>query len=125
MSQHHLGLQNIQLVFRFCLYMSCDTKCRTFLESVRSAECLWMYRRLAFVLVSRKIAHAHISGRQNKNKLKEKHAGSSEHPVKRVPTSVVSVDFEKNMPDSCIRMYKLKVNHFFTILSYTFSEMVS
>ena len=58
-------------------------------------------RWLAFVLNFLKIAHAHISGRQNKNKMKEKHAKSSEHPVNRVPTSFVSVDFEKNMPDSC------------------------
>ena len=58
-----------------------------------------IYRRLAFVLISQKIAHAHISGRQNKNKLKEKHAESSEQLVNRVPTSLytsfVSVDFEK------------------------------
>ena len=32
MSQHHLGLHNIQLVFHFCLYMPCDTKCHFFLE---------------------------------------------------------------------------------------------
>ena len=53
----------------------------------------------------RKIAEAHISGRQNKNKLKENHAESSEQLVNRVPTSLctsfVSVDFEKNMSDSC------------------------
>ena len=30
MSQHHVGLHKIQLVFHFCLYMPCDTKCRTF-----------------------------------------------------------------------------------------------
>ena len=30
MSQHHLGLHKIQLVFHFCLYMPCDTKYRTF-----------------------------------------------------------------------------------------------
>ena len=54
---------------------------------------------------SQKIAHAHISGRQNKNKLKEKHAESSEQLVNRIPTSIYtsfeSADFEKNMPDSC------------------------
>ena len=54
---------------------------------------------------SQKIAHAHISGRQNKNKLKEKHVESSEQLLNRVPTSIytsfVSVDFERNMPDSC------------------------
>ena len=54
---------------------------------------------------SQKIACAHISDRQNKNKLKEKHAESSEQPVNRVPTSIytsfVSMDFQKNMPDSC------------------------
>ena len=54
---------------------------------------------------SRKTAHAHIFGWQNKNKLKEKHAESSEQLVNRVPTSIytsfVSVDFEKNIPDSC------------------------
>ena len=32
MSQHHLGLHNIQLVFHFCLYIPCDTKCRNFLR---------------------------------------------------------------------------------------------
>ena len=38
-------------------------------------------RQLAFVLkdlFSCKIAHAHISGRQNKNKLKEEHVESSD-----------------------------------------------
>ena len=49
--------------------------------------------------------HAHISGRQNKNKLKEKHMESSEQLVNRVSTSIyttfISVDFEKNVPDSC------------------------
>ena len=48
---------------------------------------------------------AHMFSRQNKNKLKEKHAESSEQLVNRDPTSIytsfVSVDFEKNMPDSC------------------------
>ena len=47
----------------------------------------------------------HISGRQNKNKLKEKHAEISEQLVNRVPTSIdtsfISVDFEKNMSGSC------------------------
>ena len=32
MSQHHLGLHNIQLVFHFCLYIPCNTKCGTFLR---------------------------------------------------------------------------------------------
>ena len=32
MSQHYLGLHIIQLVFHFCLYIPCDTKCRTFLR---------------------------------------------------------------------------------------------
>ena len=49
--------------------------------------------------------HAHISGRQKKNNLKEKHVESSQQLVNRVPTSLytsfVSVDFGKNMPDSC------------------------
>ena len=62
-------------------------------------------RRLAFVLIFPKnCACAHI-GTQNKNKLKEKHAASSEQLVNRVPTSIytsfVSVDFKKNIPDSC------------------------
>ena len=79
----------------------------------------------------RKIAHEHISGRQNKNKLKEEHVESSEQLVNRVPnslyTSFVSVDFGKSMP---VRQHsdvqsKLKVNYFFKILLYTFSEMVS
>ena len=55
---------------------------------------------LRFFWFSQKIAHAHISGRQNKNKQKEKRAQSSDQLVNRVPTSIVSVDFEKNMPDS-------------------------
>ena len=54
---------------------------------------------------SQKITCAHISDRQNKNKLKEKHAESSDQLVNRVPTSIytsfVSMDFQKNMPDSC------------------------
>ena len=29
MSQHYLSLHNIQLVFHFCLYFPCDTKCGT------------------------------------------------------------------------------------------------
>ena len=37
---------------------------------------------------SRKIAHVHISGRQNKNKLKEKHVQSSEQLVNKVHTSL-------------------------------------
>ena len=52
-----------------------------------------------------KLCMDHISGRHNKNKPKEKHAESSEHPANRVPTSLytsfISVDFEKSMPDSC------------------------
>ena len=52
---------------------------------------------------SRKIAHAHIYGRQSKNKLKEKHVESSEQLVNKVLTSLynsfVSVDFGKNMPE--------------------------
>ena len=32
MSHHHLGLHEIQLVFHFCLYNLCDTKCRTILR---------------------------------------------------------------------------------------------
>ena len=47
----------------------------------------------------------YISGEQSKNKLKEKHAESTEQLVNRVPTSFytsfVSVDFEENVPDSC------------------------
>ena len=45
--------------------------------------------------------HAHISDRQNKNKLKEKHVEISEQLVNKVLTSsFVSVDYVKNMPDS-------------------------
>ena len=32
LSQHYLGLHIAQLVFHFCLYIPCDTKCRTFLR---------------------------------------------------------------------------------------------
>ena len=73
----------------------------------------------------------HTSGRQNKNKLKEKHVESSEQLVNRVPntlyTSFVSLDFGKSMPvtqHSNVQS-KLKVNYFFTILLYTFSETIS
>ena len=49
--------------------------------------------------------HVHISGRQNKNKLKEKQVEISEQLVRKVLTSLhasfVSVDFGRNMPDSC------------------------
>ena len=42
---------------------------------------------------------------KNKKRLKEKHVENSEQLVNRAPTSFytnfVSVDFEKNMPDSC------------------------
>lgn len=37
-----------------------------------------IYRRVRLFLFSRKIAHAPISGRQNKNKLKEEHVESTE-----------------------------------------------
>ena len=61
--------------------------------------CLVANRRLVFVLIFPKnCACAHIC-QANKNKLKEKHAESSEQLVNRVPTSLytsfVSVDFEK------------------------------
>ena len=36
MSQHHLGLYEIQLVFHFCLYIPRDTKCHTFLRMALS-----------------------------------------------------------------------------------------
>ena len=54
-----------------------------------------------------KFAHVHISGRQNKNKLKEKHVESSKQLVNThqsshsLYTSFVSVDFGKNMPERC------------------------
>ena len=52
-----------------------------------------------FVLIFPKNAYAHISGRQSKNKLKEKHVECSEQLVNRFPTtlytSFVSVDFGK------------------------------
>ena len=85
------------------------------------------YRRLAFVLNFPKILHTHISGRQNKNKLKEKHAESSEQLVSRVPTSIhqfrICGFWEKYVRQlRSIRMYKSKVNYFFTILWYTFSK---
>ena len=77
--------------------------------------------------IPRKIVHAHISGRQNKNELKEKHTESSEHPLNRVPTSFVSVDFKKTYARQLrsICMYKLKVDYYFTILLHTFSETIS
>ena len=59
---------------------------------------------LSLFWFSQKIAHVHISGRQNKNKLKEKHAESSEKLANRFPasiyTSFISVGFEKYIPDS-------------------------
>ena len=70
---------------------------------------------------SRKIVHAHISGRQNKNKLKEKHAESSELLVNRdltsIYTSFVFGFWEKYARQlHSIQMYKLKVSYFFIIL---------
>ena len=44
MSQHHLGLHNIQLVFDFCLYIPCDTKCRTFFRMALKDK-FWCYKR--------------------------------------------------------------------------------
>ena len=41
MSQHHLGLHNIQLVFHFCLYMPCDTRCRTFFRMAPEGFLHW------------------------------------------------------------------------------------
>ena len=72
---------------------------------IRKKRDLFIYRRLAFVLIFPKNCACALSGRQNENKLKVKHAESSEQIVNRIPTSIytnfVSVDFEKNMPDSC------------------------
>ena len=76
---------------------------------------------------SRKIAHAHISGRQNKNKLKEKHAEISEQRSHQYIHQFRICGFWEKYARQLrsIRMYQSKVNYFFTILSYTFSEMIS
>ena len=50
---------------------------------------------------SRKIAHTHISSRQNKNKLKEEHHFIHHFITTSLYTSFVSVNFGKNMRDSC------------------------
>ena len=68
-----------------------------------SSQWLKKHRQLAFVLIFPKnYTCTYIWEAQNKNKLKEKHAKSSEQLVNRVPTSIytsfISVDFEKNMP---------------------------
>ena len=61
--------------------------------------CLVANRRLVFVLIFPKNCACAHTWQANKNKLKEKHAESSEQLVNRVPTSLytsfVSVDFEK------------------------------
>ena len=62
-------------------------------------------RRLAFVLIFPKnCACAHI-WQEKQKQTERKHAESSEQLVNRVPTSMytsfVSVDFEKNILDSC------------------------
>ena len=53
---------------------------------------------------SRKTVHAHISGRQNKNKLK-KNTWKLANKLYWVPTSLytsfLSVNFGENVPDSC------------------------
>ena len=66
-----------------------------------------------------------------KNKLKEKHVESIEQLVNRVSTSLdtsfVSVNFGKNIQTVTQHsdlQGKSKVNYFFTILSYTFSETI-
>ena len=75
--------------------------------------------------ISWKIAHAHISGKQNKNELKKKNT-----------QKVVNIQWTEFPPVSylwfwyvrqvhSIWMYKLEVNYFFTILLYTFSERIS
>ena len=75
---------------------------------------------------------AAISGRQNKNKLKEEHVESSQQlPIEQSSHQFIHqfciCEFwekhDRELPS--IRMYKLKVNYFFTILSYIFSETIS
>ena len=60
---------------------------------------------------SRKIAHTHISSRQNKNKLKEEHHFIHHFITTSLYTSFVSVNFGKNMRQlHSIWMYKSYVH---------------
>ena len=79
---------------------------------------------------SRKIVHVHISGGQNKNKLKEKHMEITEQLVKCSHQFIHQFQIcrfgEKYARQlHSIQMYNSKVKNFFTILSYTFNEMIS
>ena len=77
-------------------------------EQLYTVSSVWKLFRVGLAIdslclfqFSRKIAHAHKSGRQNKNKLKEKYVESGEQLVNThqgsysVCTSFVSVDFVK------------------------------
>ena len=79
---------------------------------------------------SRKTVHAHISGRQNKNKLKKEHVEISEQTLLS-SHQFIHQFFVCEFWEKCARqlrsiwMFKSEVNHFFTILSYTISETMS
>ena len=74
-------------------------------QGLKKGNIIYMTACICFDFPEKLRMHAHIFGRQNNNKLKEKQAESSEQLVNRDPTSIytsfVSVNFEKNMPDSC------------------------
>ena len=64
-----------------------------------------LYIQLAFVLIFPKNYVCAFIWQTKQKYVKEKHVESSQQLVNRVPTSLytifVSVDFGKNMPDSC------------------------
>ena len=80
-------------------------------QGLKKGNIIYMTACICFDFPEKLRMHAHIFGRQNKNKLKEKHAESSEQLVNRDPTSIytsfVSV-VEKNMPDGCAEFEQIE-----------------
>ena len=72
--------------------------------------------------------HVYMKSTPNKNKRKEKQVENIEKLVNKVSTELIHQFriyrfWEKYARQLCsIRMYKSKVNYFFTILWYTFSK---
>ena len=80
-------------------------------QGLKKGNIIYMTACICFDFPEKLRMHAHIFGRQNKNKLKEKQAESSEQLVNRDPTSIytsfVSV-VEKNMPDGCAEFEQIE-----------------
>ena len=97
---------------------------------IKSHWCIY-YKGLRLFSFSPKIAHAHISGRQSKKKLKEDHVESKEQEQLLSSHQFIhqfrSCGFWEKYARQLrsIRMYKSKVNYFFTILFCIISETIS